>query len=45
MVVGALQSFQFFMQNTSFLKNNTALPKFLFWIFHLVLSNTIKIIP
>ena len=40
MVVGAHQSFQSFGQNTWFLKNNRALPKFLYGILHyLVLPN------
>ena len=32
MVVGARQSFQFFRQNTWFLENNRALPRFLYEI-------------
>ena len=34
MVVGARQSFQFFRQNTWFLKNNRALSKFLYGILY-----------
>ena len=38
MVVGALQSFQFFRQNTQFLENSTVLAKFLYWILHYVIA-------
>ena len=37
-VVVACQSFQFFRQNTRFLKNNTALPKVLYEILHYKIS-------
>ena len=37
-VVEARQSFQVFRQNTLFLKNNRALPKFLFDILHYLIS-------
>ena len=40
MVVGACQSFQFFGQNTWFLKNNRALSKFLYGILHYLISIT-----
>ena len=44
MVVEARQSFQFLRQNTSFLENNRALPKFLNGILHyLLLTNYNKI--
>ena len=46
MVVEAHQSFKFFRQNTWFLKNNRAFPKFLYEILHyLVSSNHNKISP
>ena len=38
MVVGAHQSFQFFRQNTWFLKNKRALSKFLYGILHDLIS-------
>ena len=38
MVVGARQSFQVFRQNTLFLENNRALPKFLYEILHYLIS-------
>ena len=38
MVVRACQSFQFFGQNTWFLKNNRALSKFLYGILHYLIS-------
>ena len=37
-VVGARQSFQIFKQNTWFLENNKALPKFLYGILHYLIS-------
>ena len=37
-VVGARQSFQFFIQKTWFLKNNSALSKFLYVILHYLIS-------
>ena len=40
MVVAARQSFQFFGQNTWFLKSNRALSKFLYGIFHYLISIT-----
>ena len=40
MVVGARQSFQFFRQNTWFLENNRALPKFLYGILHYIIIIT-----
>ena len=39
-VVGARKSFQFFRQNTWFLKNNRALSKFLYGILHHLISIT-----
>ena len=38
MVVGARQSFQFLRQNTWFLENNRALPKFVYGILHYLVS-------
>ena len=38
MVVTARQSFKFFRQNTSFLKNDRALPKFLHGILHYLIG-------
>ena len=40
MLVRARQSFQFqfFRQKTWFLENNRALPKFLYWILHYLIS-------
>ena len=40
MVVGACQSIQFFRQDTWFLEDNRALPKFLCEILHFLISNT-----
>ena len=40
MVVRASQSFQFFRQNTWFLKNSRALSKFLYDILHYLISVT-----
>ena len=47
MLVGALQNFQFFRQNTWFLENNRALPNFFmrFCITKLVLPKLKKIGP
>ena len=42
LVVGARQSFQIFRQNTRFLENNRALPRFWYGILH-YLINTIKL--
>ena len=40
MVVGACQSFQFSRQNTCFLQNNRALSRFLYTVFHWLISIT-----
>ena len=37
-IVGARQSIEFFRQNTWFLENNRALPKFFYGILHYVIS-------
>ena len=40
MVFGARKSFQFFRQNTWFLENNSAVPKFLYRILHYLINIT-----